>query len=115
MNQSEKSKPSDMGEFSTVGCCLFWLLVGVVGGGITAVLIVWIVPWALDFPLPIVAYVPLAAVGAAGPIALFLLLCKYSRAARRFFFVQATDSAANAEQHGAVDQRDRKEINGIGK
>jgi hypothetical protein len=73
-------------QFSNLGCCLFWSLIGGGGGGITAILIVWLVPWALDYPLPIFAYVPLAVVGVALPLTLFLLSCKYSRLVRRFFF-----------------------------
>lgn len=81
-----------LGQFSVLGACVFWLVVVGSSGGITAFLILWVAPWALDLPLPARAYIPFAFVGLLGPLAVFAALCKYSRFARRLFFVPDTDS-----------------------
>ena len=83
--------------FSGLGWCVFLLLVVIGSGGITAWLILTLVPWALDYPVPILAYVPLAAVGAAGPIILFVMICKASRTARRLLFKWDVKPPARAE------------------
>lgn len=81
-----------LGQFSALGACVFWLVVVGSSGGITAFLILWGAPWALDLPLPARAYIPFAFVGLLGPLAVFAALCKYSRFARRIFFVAGADS-----------------------
>ena len=77
--------------FTLHGGCVFLLVVVGGSGGITAYLIYWLVPWALDLPLPYWLYIPFAGVGLAGPLTAFLVLCKYSLAARRFFFAPTDD------------------------
>jgi len=91
-------KNQKLGQFSALGACVFWL--GVVGssGGITAFLILWVAPsWVLDWPLPARAFIPFAFVGLLGPLAVFAALCKYSRFARRLFFVvKESDKASDS-------------------
>jgi hypothetical protein len=82
-----------LGQFSVLGACVFWLVVVGSSGGITAFLILWVAPWTLDWPLPARAFIPFAFVGLLGPLAVFAALCKYSRFARRLFFVPGDDSS----------------------
>ena len=82
--------------FSPLGCCVFSLVV-LLSGGITAWLILAVVPWTLDYPIPARAYVPLAAVGAAVPLGLFLIVCKVSKTARRLFFKRNPELLTDAE------------------
>lgn len=83
----------DLDQFTLHGGCVFFLVVVCGSGGITAFLILWIAPWLLDLPLPARAFIPFAAVGLIGPLAAFLVICKYSRLARRFFFAPTAGTA----------------------
>jgi len=77
----------EIGDFTLFGGFVFLLFVLAPSGGITAALILWLVPWTLDVPfLPVRAFIPLAAVGLAGPLTAFLVICNYSPLARRLFF-----------------------------
>jgi len=100
VTQTNSRDRQNLRQFSTLGACVFWF--GVVGasGGITGYLIFWLVPWSLQLPLPIWAYIPFAFVGLLGPLTVFFVICKYSVLARRLFFVQPdeTDGAPEADR-----------------
>ena len=92
LTQIHLRKNQKLGQFSLLGACVFWLLVVSSSGVITAFLILWLAPWTLDWPLPARLFTPFAFLGLLGPLALFAALCKYSRVARRLFFVSGDDS-----------------------
>lgn len=92
LTQIHLRKNQKLGQFSLLGACVFWLLVVSSSGVITAFLILWLAPWTLDWPLPARLFTPFAFVGLLGPLAIFAALCKYSRVARRLFFVPGDES-----------------------
>ena len=91
--QKPSREDPEIGQFTLLGGCVFLLFVVAPSGGLTAYLILWLAPWLLDLPfLPARLCIPFAAVGLAGPLTAYYLLCTYSRLARRLFFRQTDDN-----------------------
>jgi hypothetical protein len=95
--QKHSREDPEMDQFSLLGGCVFILFVLAPSGGLTGYLILWLAPWLLDLPtLPVWLCVPFAAVGLAGPLTAFFVLCTYSRRARRLFFRPTDDNESDS-------------------